>query len=466
MMSHDGLDSVASQRLDVGEKGDDKSTPFALCKNEKEERMCEWVAELLSQLLQKVISKRKALKEITHDPNLDALEKETGRVGNCMNEIVEVIALPKFDSAAYESDVVANVGEDVANQLRNYVSIIASMYRGNPFHNFEHASHVTMSTVKLLSRIVAPTQPIAPEDDEDGIEIEDLHDHTYGITSDPLTQFAVVFSALIHDVDHRGIPNFVLCTEDIVLANVYKNKSVAEQNSVDIAWDLLLDPSFAALRNAIYTTEAEMRRFRALVVNSVIATDIFDKELSSLRKTRWENAFSHHQSMSDTARNRKATIVIEHLIQASDVSHTMQHWHVYQKWNERLYREMYDSFTSGRMLKDPTEGWYEGELKFFDGYIIPLAKKLKDCGVFGVSSHEYLNYAEKNRQEWERKGQDLVAKMRQKYNLKPATAMDREQWKPYQQQAAPESPRRPTQPDSPRRQTQPHSPRKTPKRTE
>jgi hypothetical protein len=29
--------------------------------------------------------------------------------------------------------------------------------------------------------------------------------------------------------------------------------------------------------------------------------------------------------------NRKATIVIEHLIQASDVSHTMQHWHVYQK---------------------------------------------------------------------------------------------------------------------------------------
>lgn len=24
--------------------------------------------------------------------------------------------------------------------------------------------------------------------------------------------------------------------------------------------------------------------------------------------------------------NRKATIVIEHLVQASDVSHTMQHW--------------------------------------------------------------------------------------------------------------------------------------------
>ena len=30
--------------------------------------------------------------------------------------------------------------------------------------------------------------------------MEELHEHTYGITSDPLTKFAVVFSALIHDV--------------------------------------------------------------------------------------------------------------------------------------------------------------------------------------------------------------------------------------------------------------------------
>ena len=37
-----------------------------------------------------------------------------------------------------------------------------------------------------------------------------------------------------------------------------------------------------------------------------------------------------------------------------------------------------------------------------------LAKKLKDCGVFGVSSDEYLNYALQNRQEWEVKGLQIV----------------------------------------------------------
>ena len=54
----------------------------------------------------------------------------------------------------------------------------------NPFHNFEHASHVTQSVTKLMSRIVAP----------DTIDYDELcyknkgkastlHDHTYGIVS-------------------------------------------------------------------------------------------------------------------------------------------------------------------------------------------------------------------------------------------------------------------------------------------
>jgi hypothetical protein len=36
-----------------------------------------------------------------------------------------------------------------SDQLEDYVSAVASMYRDNPFHNFEHASHVVMSVVKL-----------------------------------------------------------------------------------------------------------------------------------------------------------------------------------------------------------------------------------------------------------------------------------------------------------------------------
>ena len=46
---------------------------------------------------------------------------------------------------------------------------------------------------------------------------------------------------------------------------------------------------------------------------------------------------------------------------------------------------------------------------FFDNYIIPLAQKLKESGVFGVSCDEVLDYALDNRLEWEQKGNRIVA---------------------------------------------------------
>ena len=174
-----------------------------------------------------------------------------------------------------------------------------------------------------------------------------------------------------------------------------------------------MDESYTALRQAIYSSTDELCRFRSLVVNSVMATDIVDKDLKMLRNARWEKAFTEtaaEESPKDSI-DRRATIVIEHLIQASDVSHTMQHWHIYRKWNERFFFECYKAFKDGRAENDPTASWYKGEIGFFDFYIIPLAKKLKDCGVFGVSSDEYLNYAQRNRMEWEARGEEVVQEM-------------------------------------------------------
>lgn len=87
----------------------------------------------------------------------------------------------------------------------------------------------------------------------------------------------------------------------------------------------------------------------------------------------------------------------------------MQHWHVYRKWNEDLFQELYKAYKEGHAEKNPADLWYKGEIGLLDFYVIPLAKKLKDCGVFGVSSNEYLNYATQNMLEWESRGQEVVA---------------------------------------------------------
>jgi len=286
-----------------------------------------------------------------------------------------------------------------------------------------------------------------------------------GITSDPLTHFAVVFSALIHDTDHKGVGNPQLCKENPGLGEKYRFQSVAEQNSVDIAWDLLMQSKYADLQKCIFASQEEYGRFRQLVVNTVLATDIFDPELKALRNMRWDRAFHsddlhrdldslsedatttatetlvdaaemdiseslHTASTSSppksddfvasrkrqqlSSTNRKATIVIEHIIQASDVAHTMQHWNVYKRWNEKLFQEMYLAYRMGRSPKDPSEGWYKGELWFFDNYVIPLAKKLDECGVFGVASDECLFNAIENRREWALKGESVVEEMLQR----------------------------------------------------
>jgi hypothetical protein len=81
-------------------------------------------------------------------------------------------------------------------------------------------------------------------------------------------------------------------------------------------------------------------------VNLVIATDIFEKQMKERRQERWIKAFAYDNKtessdsytatsvltrlQEDEAANMKATIVLEHIIQAADVSHTMQHWKVYK----------------------------------------------------------------------------------------------------------------------------------------
>jgi hypothetical protein len=75
--------------------------------------------------------------------------------------------------------------QQVVLELHQFVLGIAFMYNKNPFHNFLHASHVIMSVTKMLSRVAS----------DDGASTS----YAKGITDDPLTQFAVVFSALVHD---------------------------------------------------------------------------------------------------------------------------------------------------------------------------------------------------------------------------------------------------------------------------
>lgn len=72
---------------------------------------------------------------------------------------------------------------------------------------------------------------------------------------------------MIHDADHQGVSNAQLVKEGVPLADKYKKRSVAEQNSLDLAWSILMRPHYKLLRACLFETEADLARFRQLVVN-------------------------------------------------------------------------------------------------------------------------------------------------------------------------------------------------------
>jgi hypothetical protein len=69
--------------------------------------------------------------------------------------------------------------------------------------------------------------------------------------------------------DHRGVSNERLTVEDEAFATKYRNQSVAEQNSLDLAWNLLMEDKFIDLRSTLFTTGAELKHFRQVRWSSV-----------------------------------------------------------------------------------------------------------------------------------------------------------------------------------------------------
>jgi 3'5'-cyclic nucleotide phosphodiesterase len=301
------------------------------------------------------------------------------------------------------------------------------------------------SVLKLICRIVSPLELLSKQHgSERRLIASKAYDRTFGLASDPLTLLACAFSALIQSVDHPGVSNSVLLEENGYLAKKFDNKSITEQNSIEIAWNLFMADTYIDLRAAMFSNLTEQDHFRQIVVHCVLATDMLDPNLKHIRNQQWKCAFGSNgptcRSMGREMDNRKAAIVIGLLMQTSNVAHTMQHvstlclwffykdstltlifylffgmfhqqWHIYRKWNEKFYRETLVAFLTGRTEYDPSIDWYQKEIQSFDFTIIPLAKKLKECGVFGVSGHEYLNYALNNRKEWESTGKEIVAEM-------------------------------------------------------
>jgi hypothetical protein len=116
-------------------------------------RLIDWNVDVLLRLLKAIVARRQGLGNSrgASMPNEDFSRRENVTV---LDEVREIITLPAYDQSTAKAQVdPSSIELDAAteSQLYEYVSAIASMYRENPFHNFEHASHGKWFFVCLTS---------------------------------------------------------------------------------------------------------------------------------------------------------------------------------------------------------------------------------------------------------------------------------------------------------------------------
>lgn len=199
------------------------------------------------------------------------------------------------------------ITSSLIQQLRGFVRSILEKYNEVHYHSFEHAYHVTISLNKLMEMMLMNTSNTSDLSAAEAINntnfssssasinskaAEKIENRkTYGLKNDPLMALAMLFSALMHDVEHKGVPNRQLVQESHELAILYNDQSVAEQRSLAVAFSELMKDDFQGLRQVMFENQDEYRRFRKAVINIVLATDIASPERTQLVKSKWKEAF-------------------------------------------------------------------------------------------------------------------------------------------------------------------------------
>jgi hypothetical protein len=116
----------------------------------------------------------------------------------------------------------------------------------------------------------------------------------------------------------------------------------------------------------------------------------------------------HDSCIDDEPDELRAAVVMETIMTAADVAHNLQGWDQMVIWSGRLYLELRKAYVEERGI-DPETRWYENQIGFLESYLLPLARRLEDTGVFGEELGQlFATIVEANRDQWIQEGQDVT----------------------------------------------------------
>ncbi|CAL1279796.1 unnamed protein product [Larinioides sclopetarius] len=186
------------------------------------------------------------------------------------------------------------------------------------------------------------------EDDDDDEEQKDVYG-VMGANFPALEIMALYAAAAMHDYDHPGRTNAFLVATFSPQAILYNDRSVLENHHSAAAWSLLLsDNRYNWLR---HLDEAEFKRFRFLVIELILATDLkrhFDIVTEFNAKMADEES-----PFIDWSNEADRLLVMQMAIKLSDINGPCKSQPLHMQWTYRIAEEFYEQGDEERALGLP-----------------------------------------------------------------------------------------------------------------
>jgi 3'5'-cyclic nucleotide phosphodiesterase len=241
----------------------------------------------------------------------DALENIGEWDFDCF-ELIQVTKDPIFEVGLHVFNVLG-LSDDfqIDNTiLRNFLTAVERGYnRLNFYHNSMHAADVTASIVFLIQKGLSRCGNL--------IDID---------------LFALIVSAICHDIGHPGLNNAFLVATGDELALKYNDHSCLEMMHCNKTFSILSNDSCNITKNL---SKADFQRFRKNTLNAILATDLqvhFDK-LNLFR--------ANLEKQLDITDDKFRIMAIQMCLKCADIGHGARKLGIHKQWSGLITKEFF-----------------------------------------------------------------------------------------------------------------------------
>ncbi|XGW10667.1 hypothetical protein V3C99_012290 [Haemonchus contortus] len=283
----------------------------------------------------------------------------------------------------------------------NFFHALERGYWDIPYHNRVHAADVLHGCYYLTCHPVRPL--IGPTTSPDSLlPPPPPMAAPISASMSTLELMALYTAAAMHDYDHPGRTNAFLVAAEDKKAILYNDRSVLENHHAAESWRLLQ----LAENNFIETLDpAETKRFRYLVLEYILATDL--KQHFEIIMT-----FNEKSSEMELQNESDRLLMAKMVIKMADINSPTKPYSLHRQWTDRICEEFYEQGDEERRRGMPITPYMDREdaqvAKLQDSFIAhvvsPLALAMNEAGLLpilpGLVEPEMIINLKHNHQKW------------------------------------------------------------------